>query len=309
MSTATAEILQFPDQHSSSGQPRSNRMDNQKLGYVPLYRSIKKKSWAKDVYLRTLWEDLLLGAQRKPRTVNFKGNQWNLQAGQLVVTAADLGLSLCDREGKPTSRDAVGRMLNFFAKEGMISMDGEKRKGTVITILNYSEYAEKIDNLPAHKAAHYHAHDEASNGAASEGGAAHYPAHKAAHHEQEGNNKNINNKHISPSGDVSVRTVFDFWQTTMNHPGAKLDAKRRGKIQARLKDGFSAEDLCKAIEGAKSDSWLMGSNPSKKVYDGIETVLRDAAQVEKLKALVGQPVVSNQSSDWNNREAWEREFI
>lgn len=194
MSTATAEILQFPDQHSSSGQPRSNRMDNQKLGYVPLYRSIKKKSWAKDVYLRTLWEDLLLGAQRKPRTVNFKGNQWNLQAGQLVVTAADLGLSLCDREGKPTSRDSVGRMLNFFAKEGMISMDGEKRKGTVITILNYAEYAEKIDNLPAHKAAHYPAHEEASNGAASEDGAAHYPALKAAHHEQEGNNKNINNK-------------------------------------------------------------------------------------------------------------------
>ncbi|MBV6817545.1 replication protein [Rahnella sp. PD12R] len=186
-------------------------MDNQKLGYVPLYRSIKKKSWAKDVYLRTLWEDLLLGAQRKPRTVNFKGNQWNLQAGQLVVTAADLGLSLCDREGKPTSRDAVGRMLNFFAKEGMISMDGEKRKGTVITILNYAEYAEKIDNLPAHKAAHYPAHDEASNGAVSDGGAAHYPALKAAHHEQEGNNKNINNKPpLSPLDEKKSKRATQF---------------------------------------------------------------------------------------------------
>ena len=207
----TAEILQFPDQHSSSGQPRSNRMDNQKLGYVPLYRSIKKKKWAKDVYLRTLWEDLLLGAQRKPRTVIFKGNQWTLQTGQLVVTAADLGLSLCDREGKPTSRDAVGRMLNFFVKEGMISMDGEKRKGTVITILNYAEYAEKIGNLPAHKPAHYPAHDEASNGAASEGGAAHYPALKAAHHEQEGNNKNINNKPpLSPLDEKKPKRATQF---------------------------------------------------------------------------------------------------
>ncbi|EKN3769576.1 replication protein, partial [Yersinia enterocolitica] len=151
-------------------------MENQKLGYVPLYRSIKKKPWAKDVFLRTLWEDLLFGAQRKPRTVNFKGHQWNLQAGQLVTTAADLGLSLCDREGKPTSRDAVGRMLSFFVKEGMITTGGEKRKGTVITILNYAEYAEKIDNLPAHNAALKPAHGEASNGAALEGGAAHNAA-------------------------------------------------------------------------------------------------------------------------------------
>lgn len=294
---------------SAERERRSNRMENQKLGYVPLYRSIKKKPWAKDVYLRTLWENLLLEAQRQPRTVNFKGNQWNLQAGQLVVTAADLGLSLCDRSGVPTSRDTVERMLAFFVKEGMISICGEKRKGRVITILNYSEYAEKIDNLPAHKPAQFTAHSEASNGAGLKGNAAHKPAQFPAHHEQEGNNKNINNKHTSPSGDVSVRTVFDFWREAMNHPGAKLDAKRRGRIQARLKDGFSTEELCKAIEGAKCDPWLMGSNPSKKVYDGIETVLRDAAQVEKLKALAGQPVVSNQSSDWNNREAWERDFI
>ncbi len=41
-------------------------MENQKTGYIPLYRSILKQSWAKDVYLRTLWENLLLNAARKP---------------------------------------------------------------------------------------------------------------------------------------------------------------------------------------------------------------------------------------------------
>lgn len=72
---------------------RSNRMENQKSGYVPLYRSIKKKSWAKDVFLRALWENLLIDAARQPYTAFFKGKQWPLQPGQLVVTAADLGLS------------------------------------------------------------------------------------------------------------------------------------------------------------------------------------------------------------------------
>ncbi|HAS1888746.1 TPA: replication protein [Enterobacter hormaechei subsp. xiangfangensis] len=150
-------------------------MENQKTGFIPLYRSVLKKPWAKDVFLRTLWENLLLGAARQPYTANFKGRQWPLQTGQLVTTTADLGLKLCDREGKPSSRHAVDRMLDVFEREGMISRSGEKRKGTVITITNYEQYAQKIDDLPAQ-----------------------FPAHKTAqfpaHHEQQYNNNNINNK-------------------------------------------------------------------------------------------------------------------
>ena len=177
-------------------------MENQKTGFIPLYRSVLKKPWAKDVFLRTLWENLLLGAARQPYTANFKGRQWPLQTGQLVTTTADLGLKLCDREGKPSSRHAVDRMLDVFEREGMISRSGEKRKGTVITITNYEQYAQKIDDLPAqfpaHNGEHFTAHDEASSGAACEGHAAHLPAHKTAqfpaHQEQQYNNNNINNK-------------------------------------------------------------------------------------------------------------------
>ncbi|EEH0950748.1 replication protein, partial [Salmonella enterica] len=188
----TAKIYDF----SAAHERRSNRMENQKTGYIPLYRSILKQSWAKDVYLRTLWENLLLNAARKPYKANFKGHEWHLQPGQLVVTAADLGLQLCDRHGKPASRDQVERMLQVFVKEGMISIDGEKQKGRVITITNYHEYAQKMDDSPAHEAAqttaHDAAHDEASNGAAFSVHAAHESAHEAAqttaHHEQEGIN-------------------------------------------------------------------------------------------------------------------------
>ncbi|RLM26571.1 replication protein [Brenneria alni] len=188
-------------------------MKNQKSGYIPLYRSIMKKPWAKDVYLRTLWENILMSAARLPYTAQFKGHEWQLQSGQLVTTAADLGLSLCDRKGKATSRDAVERMLAFFVKEGMISIEGEQKKGRVITVLNYAEYAEKIDNSPAqitaHTTAQITAHDEASNGAASGGGAAQIAAHTTAqitaHHEQEGNNKNKRSSSL-PNSDEFTNT-------------------------------------------------------------------------------------------------------
>lgn len=212
---------------------RSNRMENQKSGYVPLYRSIKKKSWAKDVFLRTLWENLLIDAARQPYTAFFKGKQWPLQTGQLVVTAADLGLQLCDRQGNPTSRDAVERMLSVFVREGMISIEGEKRKGRVITITNYVEYAQKMDDLPAHKAAHTGAHDEASNGAGSDGYAAHKAAQFPAHHEQEGYNKNINNSTSENSDESSDK------------PGKKRPVmKPEAAIQSGTKWGNSEDLRC-----------------------------------------------------------------
>lgn len=208
-------------------------MENQKSGYVPLYRSIKKKSWAKDVFLRALWENLLIDAARQPYTAFFKGKQWPLQPGQLVVTAADLGLQLCDRQGNPTSRDAVERMLSVFVREGMISIEGEKRKGRVITITNYVEYAQKMDDLPAHKAAHTSAHGEASNGTGSDGYAAHKPAQLPAHHEQEGNNKNINNSTSENSDESSDK------------PGKKPPVvKPEAAIQSGTKWGNSEDLRC-----------------------------------------------------------------
>lgn len=208
-------------------------MENQKSGYVPLYRSIKKKSWAKDVFLRALWENLLIDAARQPYTAFFKGKQWPLQPGQLVVTAADLGLQLCDRQGNPTSRDAVERMLSVFVREGMISIEGEKRKGRVITITNYVEYAQKMDDLPAHKAAHTGAHDEASNGAGSDGYTAHKAAQFPAHHEQEGNNKNINNSTSENSDESSDK------------PGKKPPVmKPEAAIQSGTKWGNSEDLRC-----------------------------------------------------------------
>ncbi|WP_395280022.1 replication protein [Enterobacter cloacae] len=208
-------------------------MENQKSGYVPLYRSIKKKSWAKDVFLRALWENLLIDAARQPYIAFFKGKQWPLQPGQLVVTAADLGLQLCDRQGNPTSRDAVERMLSVFVREGMISIEGEKRKGRVITITNYVEYAQKMDDLPAHKAAHTCAHDEASNGAGSDVYAAHKAAQFPAHHEQEGINKNINNSTSENSDESSDK------------PGKKPPVmKPEAAIQSGTKWGNSEDLRC-----------------------------------------------------------------
>jgi hypothetical protein len=52
---------------------RSNRMENQKTGFIPLYRSVLKQPWSKDVFLRTLWDNLLLSAARSRTQRTSKG--------------------------------------------------------------------------------------------------------------------------------------------------------------------------------------------------------------------------------------------
>jgi len=78
--------------------------------------------------------------------------------------------------------------------------------------------------------------------------------------------------------------VFEAWKTDTGHTSAVFDQKREARIKARLAQGFTVEQLIKAIKNRKNDPWLMGVT-SDRVYDGIETLFRDAAQVERLIAL------------------------
>lgn len=77
-----------------------------------------------------------------------------------------------------------------------------------------------------------------------------------------------------------MREVFDYWRQKLIHPNARLDSNRRNKIAARLKDGYTVEDLKTAIDGCAASSWHMGQNPSNKKFDDIALICRDASKVE-----------------------------
>ncbi|HFH0500554.1 TPA: replication protein, partial [Salmonella enterica subsp. enterica serovar Onderstepoort] len=172
--------------------------------------------------------------------------------------------------------DAVERMLSVFVREGMISIEGEKRKGRVITITNYSEYAQKMNDLPAHKAAHMSAHDEASNGAGLSVGAAHEGAHTSAHHEQYILNTNVFNVRQRISKvvpDAAVQTPRgDKWGTSDDLRCAEWMLALRNITKPSLKkpnmagwandirlmrelDGRTHKEICELFRWACKDSF------------------------------------------------------
>lgn len=85
----------------------------------------------------------------------------------------------------------------------------------------------------------------------------------------------------------AVRRVFVYWQQARGHERAHLDAKREKAIKARLTDGYSAEDLCRAVDGIAKSAHHMGQNDARTVYDDIELICRNAANVDKFAKLAG----------------------
>ncbi|WP_131781174.1 hypothetical protein [Legionella gresilensis] len=80
---------------------------------------------------------------------------------------------------------------------------------------------------------------------------------------------------------IFVKEIFQYWQTTMDHPRAKLDRKRKNSIKQALKLGYTPDELKKAIDGCASTPYNMGKNDRNHIYDDINLIFRDADHIER----------------------------
>ncbi|RDF35593.1 hypothetical protein DWA26_20075, partial [Acinetobacter baumannii] len=74
-----------------------------------------------------------------------------------------------------------------------------------------------------------------------------------------------------------IQEVFEFWKVTFNKRNTTvLDNKRKTKIQARLKEGYTVQDLKQAILGcSKSEYHIQGG------YTDIELICREASKLDR----------------------------
>lgn len=79
-----------------------------------------------------------------------------------------------------------------------------------------------------------------------------------------------------------VNEVFDFWvaETKRDPARYRLTADRRTRIAARLKDGYSVDDLKSSIRGYATDPFHSGQNNRGRRYDDIPTILKSGAKVD-----------------------------
>jgi hypothetical protein len=67
-------------------------------------------------------------------------------------------------------------------------------------------------------------------------------------------------------------------------PGkVKLNAKRRAAVAARLREGYTEEDLIAAARGIALSAWHTGDNPDGKKFDDLLVAIRDGERVERFR--------------------------
>lgn len=86
---------------------------------------------------------------------------------------------------------------------------------------------------------------------------------------------------------AQAELVFAYWAKIMHHENALMDRGRTSRLLKRLRENKGdVSELLYAVDGARKDPHLMGERAdSDRKYDGIETIFRDRAQVERLSAL------------------------
>jgi hypothetical protein len=103
----------------------------------------------------------------------------------------------------------------------------------------------------------------------------------------------------SPEGSISskpdgsdakaaqVREVFEHWRAKLGSPKKKLTGDRDRRIRARLREGFTVEQLKTAVDGVLLDDWLMGRDPKTngKNWTGVDTIFKSGSKVEYLVEL------------------------
>lgn len=88
---------------------------------------------------------------------------------------------------------------------------------------------------------------------------------------------------------TQVREIFEYWQRTMDHPQSKLIATRERAIAARLREGYTVDQVKAAIDGCRRSPFHQGQNDVGAVYDDLTLICRNGAKLEQFIALNKRP--------------------
>lgn len=74
--------------------------------------------------------------------------------------------------------------------------------------------------------------------------------------------------------------IFSYWQKTMNLSRSKFTDGRKQKIKTRLDEGYTINDIKKAIDGCRASIYHMGENDNNTIYNDLTLICRTGEKLE-----------------------------
>ncbi|AGM42760.1 conserved phage C-terminal domain-containing protein [Aeromonas hydrophila] len=142
------EVIRLATTVAAPRQKVKRMGDNRRSGYVVCWRALLDAEWARNATKLAAWMRLIGMAAYEAGAVHYKGRDWHLLRGQLVISATELGHLLRDERGRGLDKKGVERLLAWFAKEEMIELHGTPW-GTIIEICHYDDYQAALQPAPS----------------------------------------------------------------------------------------------------------------------------------------------------------------
>lgn len=79
--------------------------------------------------------------------------------------------------------------------------------------------------------------------------------------------------------------VFEYWRRVLGHPTAKQTPERAKAVKARLREGYTVEQICAAIDGCRASPFHCGENERGQRYDDLTLICRNGSKLESFIAL------------------------
>jgi hypothetical protein len=85
---------------------------------------------------------------------------------------------------------------------------------------------------------------------------------------------------------AQAREVYAYWLDSMGKDPkrCKLTSERANRVRARLREGYSLEDVKLAIDGCRATPHNMGQNEQRQPYNDLELICRNGSNLERFRS-------------------------
>lgn len=244
-------------------------------GWIKIHRDINNHwIWSNSDYLKW-WLDILLEVNHTTSKVVIKNKIYECNRGEKMYSL-DTWASRWN-----TNKSKVRRFLEMLKNDGMICIENETQT-TRITVCNYDSYQEESSKYETQVKRKRNANET------------HLTPIKELKNDKEVYNITSSEDNMSDDS-IDWNALLVFFNKTTGNKSRVVNEKVKKQFRARLKEGYTKEDIMKAIINCHKDPFHQ-ANPH---YLTLEFISR-ADKLEKYSNY--KPKVVMLPEDWFHRE-------
>lgn len=227
--------------------------ENYATGWVKLFRSVMDKSWYTRSDYFHLWAHIIMKATHKGKKAWFGGREIELKPGQFLTGRNALAAETGIQQSK------IERIIKCFKSEQQIEQVTDFKK-RLITVVSYGDYQNDEQQMNSNRTAGeqlVNTIQEDKNEKNEKNGKEESPIGESLVLDSK-NLNGIGKEKTSGKKEMTSKQKCEWFVSKFNQikkSKYRCNSKLQGQLMARLKDGYTSEEIFKAINNALKSTY------------------------------------------------------